>query len=277
MGRVLPSIVLKAAVLAVAVNVVAAIGDRAWSDELPTVTTPTIGSPQELPAVVSEQPFDTVVTQEPEWGPSPCQTSVWKFTAEYAWATLEGAQRDMGSGLEFSIATEDSEGFGKRGVLWLFHQQEHGYYGGQFDVSRERFCFDYYRRRTSNLGELSLGGGPATAFASHFYSGGGSIFGQGYYQLLGTERTGFGAIGSARLAILAGVYDGPKHLEVGWNSFGVIDEFGWGVELRRRIGERCDRYWSVNVERDIQGWANIDLPYVSRDIQSTAVNFGTVW
>jgi len=67
-------------------------------------------------------------------------------------------------------------------------------------------------------------------------------------------------------------------IEFGQGTIPVIEEFTWGLELRHRFGTHQNKYFYVDVERDLQEWGSWGVPYVSfTSFQGTAVHLGFGW
>lgn len=234
----------------------------------------------ELPIQMDVQPNipSAEAIGDPEWSPSPYQSSLWKVDIGYIPTTVSWDD-DFNTALRLSVAREDSMGFGRDAQLWVFNEGI---------LSAQTFYYDFYKRLRIEKGQLDLGGGFAAGHLRYdwhswdddqFFGGGGSIFGRGYYPLLSSEKTSLGAIGRARLALLAGVWDDGGKFTVDRNSLALIDEFAWGLEFRRRFGRGQNKYWYIDVERELQDWgALLHFPYpAGLDFQGTAINFGLAW
>ena len=62
------------------------------------------------------------------------------------------------------------------------------------------------------------------------------------------------------------------------NTLPIIDEYSWGLELRHRFGQHQDKYFFVDVTRDLQNWGSPEIPYVSgASFQGTAIKLGWIW
>ncbi len=236
-----------------------------------------------------------------EWGESPCKASLWKVDAAYVFATSNWDDGDPGFAARLNVARENGDGFGKRFQVWTFNQDAliqtgwawWGPFINQVDITASSAYFDVYQRLPVYRGNVALGGGLAGGYMNFkergvrhdltFAGAGFDLFADGYYPLAQYTKTEFGVIGRGRLALLGGYWNSSRHytdVDKGWNEGWVtlVDELAWGFELRRRFGRNQDKYWFVDVSREMQGWGTVWWPYTAdRTFQGTAVNFGLVW
>jgi hypothetical protein len=182
--------------------------------------------------------------------------------------------------VEFSI--ENDEGYGLRGMIWSLDSK--GDLGsGSLDVRVATYYLDAYRRYIEGRGELLLGGGLAygnlkidSSFVDpvHRFNGlGGSLVGEGFYAFLRFDKTDLGAIGRARLALLAPLEDNFGDSQAMW-----VDELGIGLELRRRWGKFEQKLWFLRVSRDFQHWSDADAPFAAdQRVEGTTFTVGFAW
>jgi hypothetical protein len=251
---------------------------------------------ENFPAPYAELPIspnDQLVAQysdpiiESEWCPSPCPSSLWEIDIGLIPTTLL-FDDDTGLAVRMNIDRDNPAGVGKGAQFWFFDQSLRTR-DGPLDFSAQTFFFDFYKRLRIERRELALGGGFAAGhidfdwrwlrYDNQFFGGGGSVFGEAFYPLFTMEKAEFGAIGRARIALLAGVWEDDGEFHVGRDSFTLIDEFAWGFEMRRRFGRERGKYWYVDIERELQNWGTLlDIPYTADiGIQGLAFNFGVAW
>ena len=179
------------------------------------------------------------LANDPACPPSPHGTPRWEIDLAYVPTTIDYNDNHMGDAFRLNLAHEDGDGYGRRGRLWVFHQD----FNRWFDLTATTFSYDLYRRVRFERGEITYGWGPmalydTTGHDSHFFAAGASIFAEGFYPLLRYQRTEFGPVGSARLAAMIGVGDDDGSLEFGTDTLPIIDEYSWGLELRHRFGDK---------------------------------------
>ena len=218
------------------------------------------------------------LANDPACPPSPHGTPRWEIDLAYVPTTIDYNDNHMGDAFRLNLAHEDGDGFGRRGRLWVFHQD----FNRWFDLTATTFSYDLYRRvhstRRDNvrLGPIALY--DTSGHNSHFFAAGASIFAEGLYPLLRSEHTELGPVGSARLAAMVGVGDNDGSLEFGTDTLPIIDEYSWGLELRHRFGQHQDKYFFVDVTRDLQDWGSPEIPYVAgTSFQGTAIKLGWIW
>jgi hypothetical protein len=182
--------------------------------------------------------------------------------------------------VEFSI--ENDEGYGLRCMLWSL-DSEGDLDVGSLDVRVATYYLDGYRRYIEGRGELLVGGGLAygnvkidSSFVDpvHRFSGlGGSLVGEGFYAFLRFDKTDIGAVGRARLALLAPLEDNFGDSQAMW-----VDELGIGLELRRRWGKFDHKMWFLRVSRDFQHWSDADAPFAAdQRVEGTTFTVGFAW
>jgi hypothetical protein len=181
---------------------------------------------------------------------------------------------------EFSL--ENDEGFGVRGVIWSLDSSG-DLDGGTLDVRVATYYLDAYRRYFDGRGELLLGGGLAYGSLKidspvvdpvHRFDGlGGSLVGEGFYAILRYEKTDIGAVGRARLALLA-----PLEDNFGSSQAMLVDELGIGLELRRRWGKFNHKMWFLRISEDFQHWSDLDSPFsADQRVEGTTFTLGFAW
>jgi hypothetical protein len=106
------------------------------------------------------------------------------------------------------------------------------------------------------------------------YTGvGASVAAEGFYPVWRFKTSDIGVVGHARFALVTSWDD-----EVFHDYTVMIDELGWGLELRRRFGACEDNYWFVDVVREVQHWTSMSDPFAADEIfQGVAFNFGAAW
>jgi hypothetical protein len=262
------------------------------------LSTPSDGAPQSSasrqvwqevgpsPATGPPAPSDVVpgtmaadIAGAPACPPSPHGSPRWEIDFAYVPTTIDFNSNDMGKAYRLDLAHEDDGGYGRRARLWVFHQQ----FNRWIDLNAATLSYDLYRRVQFERGEITYGWGPMALYDtsghnSHFFAAGASIFAEGFYPLLRSERTDLGPVGSARLAALIGVGDYDGSVEFGTNTLPIIDEYSWGLELRHRFGGHQDKLFFVDVTRDLQNWGSPEIPYVTgTSFQGTAIKLGWIW
>jgi hypothetical protein len=247
-------------------------------DELPSPYSelPLMGGGQVLdPNQTLIEGYEPIGT--PDWTKSPYRQSGWRFG--FISSIPDG---DEEFAIRAHLGYEHPDGVGKRGEFWLY-EEEFGVPFGRVDFLASTFYFDYYKRFYYHEAELLLGGGFAVghlAFDStRFYGGGGSLVAEGFLPFHSGKKSDFGAVGKGRLAGLIGDWDKGSvgtRLDDEWAM--LVEEFSWGLEFRRRVGNEMGRFWYVNLMREHRIWSEAELA-TSSDvlIESTVLNFGMAW
>jgi hypothetical protein len=243
---------------------------------------------EEVPPPTDDQPQPpgTELMGGPDWDQLPQRASRWNIDFAYVPTTIFGDNKHMGEAFRLNVAHEDPDGYGRRARLWLF-EQDHFFYRDD-DLYATTFAYDFYRRLPIERGDVKVGLSPMLGildtttwrhrYDQQFYGLGLDAFAEGFYPLWRFERTDIGPVGYGRLGFLAGVWDQRGSLRVGRDSIAIVDEFAWGLELRHRFGPHQNKYYYINVMREIQDWGSPGLPYVAGlDFQGTAINFGLEW
>jgi hypothetical protein len=220
----------------------------------------------------------------PDLDQPPPPSPRWDIDLAYVPTTLFDDPDDLGQAYRLNIASEGPDGYGRRARFWFFQQD----FRFSNELTATLFSYDFYRRVQFKRGELTFGWGPEASYSQaatphhhfdrNFYGVGAGVFLEGFYPLLRYEKTQIGPVGSARLASLIGVVENDGSIEFGQGTIPVIEEFAWGVELRHRFGAHQNKYFYVDVERDLQEWGSWGVPYVSfTSFQGTAVHLGFGW
>jgi hypothetical protein len=233
------------------------------------IPTPTDGG---QPSLNSE------ITPCPDVGPP----ARWDVDFAYVPTTIFFDNDEMGNAYRLNIAREEPDGCGRRARFWLF--QDHIF---SADLVSTLFTYDFYRQVRFERGEVKYGWAIEAAYdhqvVSHhfdhnFFGAGPGIFLEGFYPLVRDEKTQIGPVGSGRLATLIGVEDNDGSIEFGQGTIPLIEEFTWGLELRRRFGAHGDKTFYVDVTRDLQNWGQWDVPLITyTSFQGTAVHLGFAW
>jgi hypothetical protein len=239
-------------------------------------------SPATGPAAPSEVVPGTMaadIGNAPACPPSQFGAPRWEVDFAYIPTTIDFNNRDMGDAYRLDLAHEDEAGYGRRARLWVLHQD----FNRWLDLTAATFSYDFYRRVQFERGEITYGWAPIALYDSgghdsHFYAAGASIFAEGFYPLLHSQHTEFGPVGSARLAAMIGLSDFEGSLQFGTDTLPIVDEYSWGLELRHRFGQHQDKYFFVDVTRDLQDWGAPEIPYVAgTSFQGTAIKLGWIW
>jgi hypothetical protein len=226
-------------------------------------------------------PIDGEIMHGPEWDQRPTRTPHWNFDFAYVPTTFFNRNDHMAQAYRLDLGRQEPDGYGQRGRLWYFQDSivsSHNY-GSTFN-------YDFFKVLPIERGELLLGAGPmvgileSTARHRHngFYGVGAQADAEGFYPLFRFEHTDIGPSGYGRVGLLAGVSDDNGGIGFSQNSFPIVDEFAWGLELRHRFGRNQDKCYYIDVMRQLQDWGRVDLPYVAgTSFQGTAINFGLGW
>ena len=171
---------------------------------------------------------------------------------------------------------EDESGFGLRGQSWSTGQKLRTFFD-TFETKASTHYFDVYKRLTFDDAELLLGGGVAVAYLKFHrdrYTGvGGSVAAEGFYPFWRFKTSDIGVVGHARFALVTSWDD-----EVFHDHTVMIDELGWGLELRRRFGVCQENYWFIDVMREVHHWTSTSDPFAADEVfQGLAFNFGAAW
>lgn len=234
------------------------------------------------PAAASE-PLEDELIQGPNWDQLPARSPHWNFELDYVPTTILNDSKHMGRAFRTELGREEPDGYGRRGRFWFFQQDI-----GRFDLYATTLNYDFFREIPIDRGELLLGGGPMIGierssswnhhYDANFYGVGAQAVAEGFYPLTRFERTDIGVIGYGRVGLLAGVSDDDGSISFGQDSFPIVDELAWGLELRHRYGSRQDKCYYIDVMRQLQDWGRVDLPYAAGlSYQGVAVNFGLGW
>jgi len=178
-----------------------------------------------------------------------------------------------------AIAHENPDGVGWRVQFWDFEEEVRAF-PRDINVEASTLYVDVDKTFYAGGAELTIGGGIAGARLAierfredQFLGIGGSIFGEAYYPFLRFTKADLGVTGHARLAVLGSVEQDIIH-----DSVALIDDFGWGLEFRRRFGARQDKFWYVNVEREFQSWeGGSHINAADEVFQGTSFKFGLAW
>jgi hypothetical protein len=247
---------------------------QVWQEVGPS---PATGPPAPTEVVLGTMAAD--LANAPGCPPSQFGAPRWEIDFAYVPTTIDFNNHDMGDAFRLDLAHEDEGGYGRRARLWMYHQD----FNRWLDLTAATFSYDFYRRVQFERGEIAYGWGPIALYDSgghdsHFFAAGASIFAEGFYPLLRYERTEFGPVGSARLAGMIGARDDDGSLQFGTDTLPIVDEYSWGLELRHRFGQHQDKYFFVDVTRDLQDWARPEIPYVAgTSFQGTAIKLGWIW
>jgi hypothetical protein len=247
---------------------------QAWQEVGPSTAAGSPASTEAVPGTMAGDLANAPGGPSPQFG-----APRWEIDFAYAPTTIDFNHHDMGDAYRLDLAHEDEAGYGRRGRFWLFQQD----FGRWFDLTAMTFSYDIYRRVQFERGEVTYGWGPIALYDtaghnSHFFAAGASIFAEGFYPLLGSQHTEFGPVGSARLSAMIGAGDDDGSLQFGTDTLPIVDEYSWGLELRHRFGQHGDKYFFVDVTRDLQDWGAPEIPYVAgTSFQGTAIKLGWIW
>jgi hypothetical protein len=272
------------------------LGQAAFG-QLPGISLPEIQTEQktesELPSPPAVETFaeptpeaildaapDTDV--EPDWfgaaGTTPCD--LWEAQFDIIATTMHLRVGNFGVWTEDStpagrltVSNEDCSGFGLRGQGWVVAEEFNGFP----DVNAGTLYGDAYQRNRFDHFEFTYGGGAAVAHmeigSAEFLGVGGSLFAEGFYRVWDYTRFDLGAVGRGRLALLATIED-----DLISGSGATIDEFGWGLRMRRKLEHHEGLYWHVDLMRETQHWGSMSDFFASDQVfTGTALKFGIGW
>jgi hypothetical protein len=239
----------------------------------------------ELVDPASSAPYIPNVEEMIDYGPRPnlYRATEWRFEIGFIPTTSHLSHGNFGLwtddptlAIRVRFRDEDESGFGLRGQSWSTGQKLRTSFDS-FETSASTHYFDVYKRLMFEDGELLLGGGLAVAylkFDRERYTGvGTSVAAEGFYPLLRFETSDVGVVGHARFALVTSWDD-----EVFHDNTVMIDELGWGLELRRRFGVHQQNYWFIDVVREVHHWTSMSDPFAADEVfQGLAINFGAAW
>ncbi len=220
-----------------------------------------------------------------DYGPRPYlyRATEWRFEIDFIPTTSHLSEGNFGVWTEdpnlairVRFRDEDESGCGLRGQSWSTGQKLRTF-SGSFETKASTHYFDVYKRLMLEDGELLVGGGLAVAYLKFHrerYTGvGTSVAAEGFYPLLRFQTSDIGIVGHARFALVTGWDD-----EVFHDHAVMIDELGWGLELRRRFGACQENYWFIDVVREVHHWTSMSDPFAADEVfQGLAFNFGAAW
>jgi hypothetical protein len=220
-----------------------------------------------------------------DYGPLPYRyrATEWRFEIDFIPTTSHLSEGNFGVWTEdpnlairVRFRDEDESGFGMRGQSWSTGQKLRTF-SGSFETKAATHYFDIYKRLTFDDAELLLGGGLAVAYLKFHrerYTGvGASVAAEGFYPLLRFPTSDIGVVANARFALVTSWDD-----EVFNDHTVMIDELGWGLELRRRFGACQENYWFIDVVREVHHWTSMSDPFAADEVfQGVAFNFGAAW
>jgi hypothetical protein len=251
-----------------------AASHQVWQEVGPTAAASPTTPPEVVPGTMAND-----LANAPACPPSQFGAPRWEVDFAYIPTTIDFNNHDMGKAYRLDLAYEDEAGYGRRGRFWLYQQD----FSPWLDLTATTFSYDLYRRVRFERGEIAYGWGPIALYDtgghdSHFFAAGASIFAEGFYPLLRNQRTECGPVGSGRLAAMIGLSDFEGSLQFGTDTLPIVEEYSWGLELRHRFGEHQDKYFFVDVTRDLQDWGAPEIPYVAgTSFQGTAIKLGWIW
>jgi hypothetical protein len=223
---------------------------------------------------------------EPPGCPPPCEPTSVRIGIEFNPTTSKIHGDGFGFWTDESVAAsrisirhENPDGVGWRVQFWDFEEEVRAF-PRDIDIEASTLYLDAEKTFHTGGAELTFGGGLAGARLAidrfredQFIGIGGSIFGEAYYPFLRFTKADLGVTGHGRLAVLGSVEEDIIH-----NRVALIDDFGWGLEFRRRFGARQDKFWYVNVEREIQLWESSSHINAADEVfQGTSFKFGVAW
>jgi hypothetical protein len=220
-----------------------------------------------------------------DYGPRPYlyRATEWRFEIDFIPTTSHLSEGNFGVwtddpnlAIRVRFRDEDGSGFGMRGQSWSTGQTLRTF-SDSFEMKASTHYFDLYKRMTFDDAELLVGGGLAVAYLKFHrerYTGvGASLAADGFYPLLRFPTSDIGVVGHARFALVTSWDD-----EVFHDNTVMIDELGWGLELRRRFGACQENYWFIDVVREVQHWTSMSDPFAADEVfQGLAFNFGAAW
>lgn len=163
------------------------------------------------------------------------------------------------------LGYEDPDGIGVRARFWALSQEVETS-ADDLELNMGRFDLDLYKRVFLDQGELVFGAGPSSGSLefelsdgthSKFEGAGGSVFFDGYYPLLGTDKSQLGGVARGRYSILLGDWrdtTGGIIVPRTDNDTLTIAELAWGLEYRRLCGRCQDHSWFLGVLAEYQHW-----------------------
>lgn len=198
-------------------------------------------------------------------------------------------QGGVSAGIE--LGYEWATGYGIRAQLWGFGQdaQESR---DDTEIRAATFDLDIYKKIFVDYTELVVGAGSrgadldfrSTANDKHseFQGGGINVFAEWYHPLYIGQKYDIAFIGLGRMSLVQGEWrDQTGTLVPDTNDdMLTILEASFGLEYRRRFGQRQDKYWYVSVSPDIQQWQSQWMgAHVgsSAGFSATNFNFGVAW
>ena len=220
-----------------------------------------------------------------DYGPRPprYRATEWRFEIDFIPTTSHLSHGNFGVWTDDPVLAtrvrfrdEGESGFGMRGQSWSTGQKLRSFFD-KFETKASTHYFDVYKRLTFEDAELLLGGGVAVGYLKFHrerYTGvGGSVAAEGFYPFWRFKTSDIGVVGHARFALVTSWDD-----EVFHDHTVMIDELGWGLELRRRFGVCQENYWFIDVVREVQHWTSTSDPFAADEVfQGLAFNFGAAW
>jgi hypothetical protein len=308
---------VRAALLSLGVTLFLALGVRAQSEGIP-ITDQDLSNqhpPDDgYPPVLIGPPGDSFSSPAPECGDplgEPGASSCPQTSVRIGIGFNPTTSQIHGDGVSFwtdesvgasriEIGHENPNGLGWRVQFWDFDERVRSepthvpilnnshvpvlnhllFFPPDIEVEASTLYIDVDKTFYTGGAEFKIGGGLAGARLAidrfredQFIGIGGSVFGEAYYPFLRFTKADLGVTGHARLAILGSVEKDIIH-----DSVALIDDFGWGLEYRRRFGARQDKFWYVNVERQYQSWeGGSHINAADEVFQGTSFKVGFAW
>lgn len=222
---------------------------------------------------------------EPPWCESPYKNTRWRIALEFNPTTSKITDGGFGFGTDDSVLAsrivvdyEKPNGVGYRLQYWDFDETVI-FPWGKLTTDASTLYLDVSKQFFHDDAELTFGGGLAAArlqlgrSSNQFIGAGSSVFGEGFYPFLRYEKTDLGVAGHVRFAVLRAFEEDVIHDRVA-----IIDDLGWGLELRHRYGAHLEKYWFVDALREFQFWGGISHPFAADEVfEGASFKFGIGW